>query len=142
MATMVIIDARNIKIAVRKAALQNLRSQINNKTGREHPLGQVFKGIVEGRKSPKHDLYRGIDGYYVNEMLITAPCQRQDSNHILYGIVGLNYAWIKRSVTELDTSIDKEYDMFSLFLFYYARQAHIFKNQMFLISKYKSASMV
>ena len=38
--------------------------------------------------------------------------------------------------------MDKEYDMFLLFLFYYARQAHNFKNQMFLTSKYKSASMV
>ena len=46
------------------------------KTRQENALGQVFKGIVEGRKSPKHDLYRGTDGYYVNEMLITAPCQR------------------------------------------------------------------
>ena len=38
--------------------------------------------------------------------------------------------------------MDKGYDMFLLFLFYYARQAHNFKNQMFLTSKYKSASMV
>ena len=71
-------------------------------------------------------------------MLLTAP----DSNHILFGIVGLNYAWIKRSVTEPDTSIDKEYEMFLLFLLYYAWKARNFKNQMFLISKYKSASMV
>ena len=29
-------------------------------------------------------------------------------------------------LTKLDTSIDKEYIMFLLFLFYYARQAHNF----------------
>ena len=57
-------------------------------------------------------------------------------------MVGLNYAWIKRSVTELDTSIDKEYNMILLFLFYYVKQAHNFKKQIFLTSKYKSASMV
>ena len=33
-------------------------------------------------------------------------------------------------LTKLDTSIDKEYVMFLLFLFNYARQAHNFKNQM------------
>ena len=33
-------------------------------------------GIVEGRKFPKHDLYLGTDGYYVNKMLHTASCQR------------------------------------------------------------------
>ena len=49
----------------------------------------------------------------------------------MYGIVGFNYGWIKRSVTEPDTSIDKEYDMFLLFLFYYARQAQNFENQLF-----------
>ena len=38
------------------------------------------------------------------------------NKHILYGIVGFNYGWNKRSVTEPDTSIDKEYDMFLLFL--------------------------
>ena len=38
-------------------------------------------------------------------------------------------------LTKLDTSIDKEYIMFLLFLFYYARQAHNFKNQMFFASK-------
>ena len=38
-------------------------------------------------------------------------------------------------LTKLDTSIDKEYIMFLLFLFYYARQAHNFKNQMFFTSK-------
>ena len=138
MATMVINGATNMKIAAQKAALQNLRLQINNKTGQEIALGQVFKGIVEGRKFPKYDLCLGTDGYYANEMLLTAP----DSNHILFGIVGLNYAWIKRSVTEPDTSIDKEYEMFLLFLFYYLRQARNFKSQMFLTSKYQSASMV
>ena len=102
------------------------------KTRQENALGQVFKGIVEGRKSPKHDLYRGTDGYYVNEMLITAPCQRQDSNHILYGIVGLNYAWIKRSVTELDTSIDKEYDMFCSFYFIMQDKLIILRTRYFL----------
>ena len=50
MATMVISDATNIKIAAQKAALQNLRLKINNKTGQEIALGQLFKGIVEGRK--------------------------------------------------------------------------------------------
>ena len=35
MATMVISDATNMKIAARKAALQNLRSKINNKTRQE-----------------------------------------------------------------------------------------------------------
>ena len=60
----------------------------------------------------------------------------------MFGIVGLNYSWIKRSLTEPDMSIDKEYDMFLLFLFYYARQAHNFKKHMFLTSKYKSASFV
>ena len=49
--------------------------------------------------------------------------------------------WFKRSGTKLDTSIDKECDMFLLFLFYYARQTRNFKNQMFLTSKYKSASI-
>ena len=45
-------------------------------------------------------------------------------------------------LTKLDTSIDKEYIMFLLFLFYYARQAHNFKNQMFFTSKLKPVSMV
>ena len=48
----------------------------NNKTWQDIALGQVFKGIVEGRKSPKHDLYLGTEGYYENKMLLTAPCQR------------------------------------------------------------------
>ena len=34
------------------------------------------------------------------------------------------------------------YEIFLLFLCYYAWQAHNFMNQMFLTSKYKSASMV
>ena len=76
MATMVINGATNMKIAAQKATLQNLRLQINNKTGQEIALGQVFKGIVEGRKFPKYDLCLGTDGYYANEMLLTAPCQR------------------------------------------------------------------
>ena len=42
----------------------------NNKTRQDIALGQVFTGIV------KHDLYLGIDGYYENKMLLTAPCQR------------------------------------------------------------------
>ena len=46
----------------------------------------------------------------------------------------------KRSGTKLDTSTDKECDMFLLFLFYYARQT-CKKNQMFRTSKYKSASI-
>ena len=70
------IFSREMKIAAQKAALQNLRLQINNKTGQEIALGQVFKGIVEGRKFPKYDLCLGTDGYYANEMLLTAPCQR------------------------------------------------------------------
>ena len=76
MAKMVMNGATNMKIAAQKAALQNLRSQINNKTWHEIALGQVFKGTVEGRKSPKYDLCLGTDGYYANEMLRTAPCQR------------------------------------------------------------------
>ena len=48
----------------------------NNKTRQDIALGQVFTGIVEGRKSPKHDLYLGTDGYYENKMLLAAPCQR------------------------------------------------------------------
>ena len=48
----------------------------NNKTRQDIALGQVFTGIVEGRKSPKHDLYLGTDEYYENKMLLTAPCQR------------------------------------------------------------------
>ena len=48
----------------------------NNKTRQDIALGQVFTGIVKGRKSPKHDLSLGTDGYYVNKMLRTAPCQR------------------------------------------------------------------
>ena len=62
MATMVISDAINMKIAAQKAALQNPRLQINNKTGQEIALGQLFKGIVEGRKFPMHDIYRRPDG--------------------------------------------------------------------------------
>ena len=54
-------------------------------------------------------------------MLCTALFQHYDSNHILYDIVGLNYAWIKRSIIETDISVYMEYDMFSLFLFHYAR---------------------
>ena len=57
--------------------------------------------------SPKHDLCLGTNRYHANKILRLALCQREDSDHILYGIVGLNYAWIKRSVTELDTLIDK-----------------------------------
>ena len=48
----------------------------NDKTRQDIALGQVFTGIVEGRKSPKHDLYLGTDEYYENKMLLTAPCQR------------------------------------------------------------------
>ena len=88
MATMVINSATNMKIAAKKAALQNLRSWINNKTGQEIALGQVFKGTVR----------------------VKVP--------------------------------EKENEIFLFFLFYYARQARNFKNQMFLTSKYKSASMV
>ena len=76
MATMVISDAKYMTIAPRKVASQNIREQINNKTRQDIALGQVFTGIVEGRKSPKHDLYLGTDGYYANKMLHTAPCQR------------------------------------------------------------------
>ena len=76
MAKMVINGATNMKIAAQKAALQNLRLQINNKTGQEIALGQVFKGIVEGRKFPMHDICLGTDGYYANQMLGTALCQR------------------------------------------------------------------
>ena len=39
----------------------------NNKTRQDIALGQVFTGIVKGRKSPKHDLSLGTDGYYVNK---------------------------------------------------------------------------
>ena len=76
MATMVVSDAENITIAPRKVASQNIREQINNKTRQDIALSQVFTGIVEGRKSPKHDLYLGTDEYYANKMLHTAPCQR------------------------------------------------------------------
>ena len=69
MATMVISDATNMKIAAQKAALQNLRLQINNKTGQEIALVQVFKGIVEGRKFPMHDIFRGTDGNVVHSSL-------------------------------------------------------------------------
>ena len=53
MATMVINGATNMKIAAQKAALQNLRSWINNKTGQEIALGQVFKGTVRVESSRK-----------------------------------------------------------------------------------------
>ena len=64
MATMVISDATNMKIAAQKAALQNLRLQINNKTGQEIALG-----IVEGRKFPMHDIYRGPGGNVMHNSL-------------------------------------------------------------------------
>ena len=53
-----------VGITAQNAALQNHRSLINNKTGKEIALGQVFNGIVEGRKSPMHDLYRATDRKY------------------------------------------------------------------------------
>ena len=53
MAKMVINGATNMKIAAQKAALQNLRSWINNKTGQEIALGQVFKGTVRVESSRK-----------------------------------------------------------------------------------------
>ena len=71
MATMVISDVTNMKIAAQKAALQNLRLQINNKTGQEIALGQLFKGIVEGRKFPMHDIYRGPDGNVIHSSFST-----------------------------------------------------------------------
>ena len=42
-------------------------------------------------------------------------------------------------LTKLDTSIDKEYIMFLLCLFFYASQAHNFKNQMFFYIKIKAS---
>ena len=68
MATMVISDTTNMKIARERLPRKNIRSQINNKTRQDIALGQVFKGIVVGRKSPKHDLYLRTDGYYVSNV--------------------------------------------------------------------------
>ena len=75
MATMVKSDAKNMTIAPRKVASQNIREQINNKTRQDIALGQVFTGIVEGRKSPKHDLYLGTDGYYANKFYYARQAQ-------------------------------------------------------------------
>ena len=49
---------------------------MNSKTRQEIALGQGFKWIAEGRKSSKHDIYLGMDGYYANEMFHTTLCQR------------------------------------------------------------------
>ena len=61
MAKMVINGATNMKIAAQKAALQNLRSWINNKTGQEIALGQVFKG----RKFPKRKMKFFYSFYFI-----------------------------------------------------------------------------
>ena len=61
MATMVINGTTNMKIAAQKAALQNLRSWINNKTGQEIALGQVFKG----RKFPKRKMKFFYSFYFI-----------------------------------------------------------------------------
>ena len=50
-----------------------------------------------------------------NKLGLICMYRISSNKHILYGIVGFNYGWNKRSVTEPDTSIDKEYDMFLLF---------------------------
>ena len=109
MATMVISSTAIMKIAAQKAALQNLRSQIK------------FR-LLRGKKSPMHDSLR--NGRTLCQLKYCAQPSANVKilqNHILYGIVRLNYAWIKRSVTEPDISIDKEYKRFLLFSFYYAR---------------------
>ena len=76
MATMVISDATNMKIAARKAALQNLRHRSIIKLSMNLLYVKFVRGIVKGRKFPKHNLYQGTDGYYDYEMLGTALCQR------------------------------------------------------------------
>ena len=76
MATMVISEATNMKIAARKAALQNLCHRSIIKLSKNLLQVKFFQGTVKGRKSPKHELYQGTDGYYAYEMFGTALCQR------------------------------------------------------------------